>query len=110
MSFVHLLLNKDSETESFVEYLAVSPDFSEDKTWKSVARIVVDKSAGDYEFFPLNEWMTIDLVHPKFYGQSDVERSVDFREGASCGAWTGRIHAWTTRMIENKSFPPTYPY
>lgn len=109
MSFVHLLFKKTSETENFVEYLAVSPDFSEDKTWKSIALIIIDKSAQDYEFLPLNEWASIDLVHPKLYGLSDAERLSKLSEGAGCGAWTGRIHAWTTRLIEGNIYPSNYP-
>lgn len=109
MSFAHLLFNKSSETENSVEYLAVSPDFNEDKTWQSIARIVINKVAGDYEFVPLNDWTTIDLVHPKLYALSDAERASKLHEGASCGAWTGRIHAWTMRLIESQTYPSKYP-
>lgn len=109
MSFAHLLLNKSFETETSVEYLAASPDFNEDNDWKPVARIVIDKSARDYEFVPLNEWVGMDLVHPKLYGLSDVERASKLPEGAGCGAWTGRIHAWTMRLIESATYPSKYP-
>jgi hypothetical protein len=109
MSFAHLRLNKSLETTVSVEYLAVSPDFSKNKTWEPVARIVIDKSAHDYEFIPINEWASIDLAHPKLYGLSDDERKAKLHVGASCGAWTGRIHAWTVRLIEANTYPSTYP-
>jgi hypothetical protein len=109
MSFVHLLLKKDSETKTAVEYLAVSPDFNEERNWKSVARIVIDKSARDYDFIPLNEWTNINLVSPKFYGLPERERETQLQGGAGCGAWTGRIHAWTMRLIKGNAYPSVFP-
>lgn len=109
MSFVHLLLNKSSETTNTAEYLAVTPDFSEGGAWEPVARVVIDKVSRDYEFIPINRWAKLDLVHPKLYGLSDIEREAAIGEGASCGAWTGRIHEWTMRLAGGKHFPETYP-
>ena len=109
MSFAHLLLQKSSEADDWVEYLAISPDFNDRKDWEPVARIVVDKVARDYEFIPINEWIGVELVHPKLYGLADEDRAARLHEGASCGAWTGRIHAWTMRLIERNTYPPEYP-
>lgn len=109
MSFAHLLLKRDIENELSVEYLAVSPDFSEDKAWKSVARIIIDKVARDYEFIALDDWVGIELVDPKLYALPEAERAKALPVGAACGAWTGRIHDWTMRLIQGGRYPATFP-
>jgi hypothetical protein len=109
MSFTHILLKRTEETENSVHYVAESPDFNDDGAWKSVAHIVIDKTAADYEFYPMNEWMAMKLVQPKLYALSEEERSARLEEGAGCGAWTGRIHAWVTRLIAKRDYPAAYP-
>ena len=109
MSFAHLLLIKGDETDRTVEYLAESPDFNDENLWKSVATIVIDKISRDYDFGPMNEWKEIKLVHPKLYALPEAERTFHVQEGACCGAWTGRIHAWAMRLIAEGAYPPTYP-
>jgi hypothetical protein len=109
MSFAHLLLIKTDETDRTIQYVAESPDFNRESAWKSVASIVIDKISCDYDFFPVNEWTEIKLVHPKLYALSEAERSVQVEEGACCGAWTGRIHAWVMRLIAEGAYPATYP-
>jgi hypothetical protein len=111
MSFAHLLLKKIAETVDTVEYSAISTDFSNDKSWQPVARIVIRKADSDYDFCPLNEWAVIDLMQPKMYAIPEHERAEILKSSPPyyCGAWTGRIHEWTTRLIQQKTFPNTYP-
>jgi hypothetical protein len=111
MSFAHLLLKKVAETTDAVEYSADSPDFSEDRSWQPVARIVIRKAAKDYDFLPLNDWVGMNLVDPKLYGLPETERAAILKSNPPkyCGAWTGRIHEWTSRLIEQEKFPASYP-
>jgi hypothetical protein len=111
MSFAHLLLKKITATADSVEYAAISPDFSKDKSWQPVARIVIRKADNDYDFFPLNEWVDMDLVQPKLYGLLESDRAAILKSNPPryCGAWTGRIHEWITRLIEQGKFPDNYP-
>lgn len=111
MSLVHLTLERTHETSEVAEYIALSSDFNEERTWKPVAKIVIRKALPDYEFFPLNEWKGMDLMDPKMYGLPEHELEAKIRSGnhGYNGAWTGRIHEWVMRLIERQEYPEIYP-
>jgi len=112
MSLVHMFLRRVHIDERSVEYVAVTGDFSPTHDSEPVARILIDKMARTYRFVPLGPWVNEKVIPPTFYGLPESEQRELLEgeyQGFGCGAWTGRLHTWVTRLIARNEYPEAAP-
>lgn len=109
---VHLFLKKKSENTGQVTYMAVSRDFSGDSSLQAIAEIYIDKKVGRYEFVETGAWSGEKVLPPHFYETPESESSARYHReypDYKYGAWTARIHAWVTRLIQEGVYPEEAP-
>jgi hypothetical protein len=106
MSLAHLLLERQSDSDTLATYLVMSIDFNPEREWKPIGRLTIRKQESRFDFEPLNEWVTQGInVSPQ-----DPSTREELRDsGEYWMAWRGRIRAWAMQMIEQHRFPETYP-
>lgn len=112
MSLVHMYMKRSIDTSSYAEYRVVCGDLPDVDIWTEVAHIIIDKHTNTYTFHPINEWKKEKIIPPMLYALNKralkgiLEREYN---GYGWGAWTCRIHEWTTRLIKEKTFPEQAP-
>lgn len=111
MSLVHMYLKRTLNTPSVAEFRVICGDIVPGE-WHEVGNVVIDKLALSYDFFPCNSWLKEKVIPPKIFALSPDEiKQVCERDyvGYGWGAWSCRIHEWTTRLIAEKRYPEQAP-
>lgn len=106
MSLAHLLLERQSDSDSLATYLVLSIDFNPEREWRPIGKLTIQKRECRFDFEPLNEWATQGItVSPQDPSTTEELRG----SGEYWMAWRGRIRAWAMQMIEQGHFPAVYP-
>lgn len=109
---IHLFLRKKRETASEVIYAALSRDFADDSSLQAVAEIQIHKGSTHYDFSVVGPWSTEKVLPPHFYEIPESEMANRYNQDYpdfKYGAWTARIHAWVTRLIQEGVYPEEAP-
>ena len=100
------------DTSVIAEYRVICGDVAPNGEWLEVGKIVIDKQARTYDFSPLGRWLEERVIPPKVFAlpANDVKAvcSSDY-DGYGWGAWSARIHEWTSMLIQDGRYPDQAP-
>ena len=106
MGFAHLILKRQSDSDTQATYLVMSIDFNSEREWKQVGKLTLRKSEKTFAFEALNEWKTQGItVSPEDPSSAEEPRN----NGEYLMFWRGRIRTWAMQLIEHGRFPEVYP-
>ena len=106
MSLAHLILKRQSDSDTQATYLVMSIDFTSEREWRPVGKLTLQKSEKTFAFEALNEWVTQGIT------VSPEDPSTAEELGNSGGYmmfWRERIRVWAMQLIEQGRFPDVYP-
>lgn len=108
MSRVHVNFIKECEDADSIRYRVESADFNTKQVDEPIAKITISRLSKSYEFEPLGELATANVVPPHIYDLPPSECEQALRTqfiGYGYGGWTSRMAKVVRRIIATDDFP-----